>query len=115
MSSVTKIRACYQSIFIESKRKICRWILIMPFLKSTQKLSQYQQIFPHAIFSQLIHHAHTHCYLSISFFRTRYLKLVPMVEKTKWRLLHVKAGMNPGFWWILDGLYLKKYQSNIKV
>ena len=20
-----------------------------------------------------------------------------------------KAGMNPGFWWILDGLYLKKY------
>ena len=22
-----------------------------------------------------------------------------------------KAGMNPGFWWILDGLYLKKYWS----
>ena len=21
----------------------------------------------------------------------------------------LKAGMNPGFWWILDGLYLKNY------
>ena len=28
----------------------------------------------------------------------------------------VKAGMNPGFWWILDGLFLKNIdQSSIKV
>ena len=30
------------------------------------------------------------------------------------RMVRVKVGLNPGFWWILDGLYLKGYEMHRK-